>query len=237
MNIMNAFGIVDVVIVLAVIIFAIIGWKSGFLEKVIGFAKGIFGLLGSIILARPFAEIITPWIGPAVQEKVLEYLTAHADQAFSQVLNEDNVRTALTQMNLPTFLVDWVATSVDYQQASQSIINAIEPIVTQLALLIIAFVTLFFGSMIVFFILKLLAKLITSIPVVKQIDKFFGLLFGIVKVAVIIYVLLFVLALLLTIPAINDAIGPWLQVDMQLDNENFRLSKYLYNNNLLNFFL
>lgn len=232
MNILNLFGILDVVIVLAVIIFLVIGWKRGFLLKVVEMASGVFGLLGSLILARPFAGVLDKWIGSSVSAKVTEYLLSRSD-LFSQGLNETNVREALQGMSLPTFMVDWIAESVDYSQITNTIVQAVEPLVTSLALLVIAFISLFFGSMIIFFILKLLAKMITSIPVIKQIDKIFGLLFGFVKIAAIVYILLFVLALLITIPAINDLIGPFLATDMQLDTDSFRLSKWLYDNNIL----
>ena len=35
MNILNLFGVIDVAIVIVVIIFLVIGWKSGFLLKVV----------------------------------------------------------------------------------------------------------------------------------------------------------------------------------------------------------
>jgi hypothetical protein len=116
---------------------------------------------------------------------------------------------------------------------STTLVDTMTPIIKSLALLVIAFIVLFFGSMIVFFLLKILAKMITSIPVIKQIDKVLGLLFGIVKVGLAIFILLFVLGLVLTIPAINEAIGTFVQNDMQLGEEGFRLSKWLYDNNIL----
>ncbi|MBN2695966.1 MAG: CvpA family protein, partial [Bacilli bacterium] len=82
-------------------------------------------------------------------------------------------------------------------------------------------------------ILKIFAKMVTSIPVIKQIDKGLGVIFGLIKVAAVVYILLFLLALLLTVPAINDLIGDFLAIDMQLNTDEFRVSKWLYNNNIL----
>ncbi len=232
MNILNLFGIIDIGIVLTVIIFAVIGWKSGFLLKVVEMASGVFGLLGSILLARPFASVLEKWIGEAVSTKVGEYLLSRTD-LFGQTLNEENARAAFEGMSLPTFMVDWLVESIDFNQVTQSIVGAVEPLISSLALLVISFITLFFGSMVVFFILKILAKMITSLPIIKQIDKVLGLLFGILKVAALVYILLFILALLITIPAINDLVGGFLAEDMQLASDSFRLSKWLYNNNVL----
>ncbi|MGE0003924.1 MAG: CvpA family protein [Candidatus Izemoplasmatales bacterium] len=233
-------GILDIAIVAVVVLFAILGWKSGFLLKIVEMASGIFGLLGSIILARPFSNVLDDWIGEAVSTKVSEYLVSRTD-LFSQTLNADTVRTAFEGMSLPTFMVDWIVESIDYSQLQQTILDAVTPMITSLALLVIAFITLFFGSMVVFFILKLLAKMITSLPIIKQIDKILGLLFGLVKIGALIFVLFFVLGLLITIPAINGLIGGFLEEDMQLLTDQFRLSKYLYDNNILsqliNFFI
>ncbi|MBU0997238.1 MAG: CvpA family protein [Firmicutes bacterium] len=234
-------GIVDIVIVLAVIIFAILGWKHGFLVKIVEMASGIFGLLASIILARPFSTVLDKWIGEPIGQKITEYLLSRTD-LFSGTLNETNVRAAFEGMSLPTFMVDWIVQSIDFNQLTITIVDAITPVIKSLALLVIAFLVLFFGSMVVFFILKLLAKMITSIPIIKQVDKILGVLFGLLKISAIVYILLFVLALLITIPAINDLIGPFLISDMALqDPDQFRLSKWLYNNNILqqliNFFI
>lgn len=225
-------GIIDLVIVALVILFMVLGWKHGFLVKIVEMASGIFGLLGSIILARPFSGVLNDWIGQAVTDKIHEYLLSRTD-LFSQAVNEETVRQAFEQMSLPQFMIDWIVQGIDFDQVTVSIVDAITPLVQSLALLVIAFITLFFGSMILFFFLKLLAKLITKIPVIKQIDKFLGLVFGLVKIAAIVYVLLFILGLLITIPAINDLIGEFLARDMQLGTDQFRLSKYLYDNNIL----
>jgi uncharacterized membrane protein required for colicin V production len=229
------FGLIDVIIVVTVIIFAVIGWKKGFLTKVIDMASSIFGLVASVILAKPFSEVLRGWIGDALQLRIDEYLYERVDAIglAAADLTQNNLREALEGLSLPNFMVDWIIESVDYNQVASSIVDSISPLVLTLALIVIAFISLFFGSMIVFFLLRLLAKGITSIPVIKQIDKFLGLVFGLLKVALLIYILLFVLALVINIPAINQMIYEFLDVDMQLSSNEFRLSKYLYDNNLL----
>ncbi|MCK7484257.1 MAG: hypothetical protein MZU97_00940 [Bacillus subtilis] len=72
-----------------------------------------------------------------------------------------------------------------------------------------------------FFLLKILAHMITSLPIIKQIDKILGVLFGLVKITAILYILLFVMGLLLTLPGIDNLIGEFVRVDMQLGQEQF----------------
>lgn len=226
------FGVIDVVIVLAVILFIVIGWKKGFLEKIIDMASSVFGLIASVLLARPFSNVLRGWFGEGIESSINDYLLSRSGE-FAAELTEPNLRGALEGLSLPDFMVDWIADSVDFTQVTNSIIDSITPLILTLALLVIAFISLFFGSMIIFFLLRLLAKGITSIPIIKQVDKFLGVIFGLLKVALFIYIMLFILALLINIPSINDLIYEFLDVDMQLSSEEFRLSKYLYDNNLL----
>lgn len=235
MDIFGLFGTIDILIVGVVILFLVIGWKKGFLEKVIDMASSVFGLIASILLARPFSTVLNNWFGEALESNINDYLYSRLDEIGLAAANltEPNLRQALEGFSLPNFMVEWIVESVNYDTIAVSIVDSISPLILSLALLVLAFITLFFGSMIVFWILKLLAKSITSIPVIKQIDKILGVLFGFLKVAFLVYVLLFILALVINIPAINNLIYEYLAVDMQLDSEKFRLSKYLYDNNLL----
>lgn len=234
MNIFNLFGIVDILIVGGVIAMIFFGWKSGFLLKVIKLASSLFGLIASILLARPFSTVLDKWFGEGIYLKIETFLLERIANGDAQA-TEENIRAALADMALPEFIVDWIINSVNTQETIQSFVEAVTPLIKSLILLLIAFVVLFFGSMLVFLLLKLLAKMITSLPIIKQIDKFLGALFGLFKAAILIYVLLFVLGLLITIPSVNDAIGPFLTVDMQLGTEDFRLSKWLYDNNFLKY--
>jgi len=53
----------------------------------------------------------------------------------------------------------------------------------------------------------------------------------------IMFILLLLLSFVLAIPAINNAIGEFVYVDMQLSTDSFRLSKWLYNNNIFRFII
>jgi len=236
MDIFGLFGVIDVVIVVTVVIFAALGWKHGFLVKIVEMASGLFGLLASVLLARPFSTVLDRWIGEPIGIKIYDYLVSRSaifTASFTYENRLEVVQDAFEGMNLPQFMIEWIASAIDVETMSATLVDTIQPILKSLALLVISFLVLFFGSMILFFFLKILAKLVTKLPVIKQIDKVLGVLFGLVKVALLVFILLFVLGLLLTIPAINEAIGGFVSVDMQLGSDGFRLSKWLYDNNLL----
>jgi uncharacterized membrane protein required for colicin V production len=227
-------GIIDIVLVLAAIVFGILGWKHGFLIKVVQMASGIFGIIGSIIFARPFSNILDRWIGEAVGAKILEYLNTQTAQ-FTVQFTYDNRLAAIQEAfpSLPTFLQEWIAEGIKVEDIAATLVDTIHPVLKDIAMLVIAFITLFLGSIVVFFILKLIVKGITKIPVIREIDKVLGVLFGLVKIFAIVLVLFFLLGLLMTIPAISTAIGPFLETDMALSETQFRLSKWIYDHNLL----
>ncbi|HOO44348.1 MAG TPA: CvpA family protein [Bacillota bacterium] len=73
------FGIIDVVIVGLVVLFLVIGWKKGFLEKIIDMASSVFGLIASILLARPFSTVLDKWFGASIETSVTDYLLSRSD--------------------------------------------------------------------------------------------------------------------------------------------------------------
>ncbi|HPD99947.1 MAG TPA: CvpA family protein [Bacillota bacterium] len=234
MNILNLFGLMDIIIVAIIVILTIIGWKSGFLLKVIKLASSLFGLIASILLARPFSTVLDKWFGEGIALKIEEFLLERISNGDAQA-TEENIRIALADMALPEFIMDWIIDKVNTQETITAFVDTLTPLLKSLILLLIAFVVLFFGSMLVFMLLKVLAKMITSIPVIKQVDKVLGAIFGLFKAVVLIYVVLFLIGLLMPVPAINDLLGGFLTTDMQLETEEFRLSKWLYDNNVLKY--
>jgi len=230
------FSIIDIIIVLGVIAFGVIGWKKGFLLTIIKMASSVFGLIASLLLSKSFAKVLDGWFGASIDTKIYDYMMSRSD-LFNSSLSIDNVRTALEGMSMPTFLIDWIIGKIDFSQIGVSIVDAIEPTIKSIVMVVLAFIILFFGSMLVFLILKMIAKLITSIPFIKQVDKVFGVIFGLFKMAIVTYVLLFLLALLMAVPAVNKLIGDFVTSDMQLSTDAFRISKWLYNNNVIQDFI
>jgi uncharacterized membrane protein required for colicin V production len=236
MNFLNLFGVIDVLIVVSVISMVILGWKKGFLLKIVELASSLFGLIASLLLTRPFSQLLDKWFGSDIETRIHEYLVTR-NPDLTDVATKPALQEALEQLSMPDFITKWISESIDYGAATQSMIDAITPLFKSMILIVIAFVSLFFGSMILFFFLKILSRMITRVPVIRQIDKVLGGLFGLFKVSVIIFILLLILSFALAVPGINELIGDFVYVDMQLDTEKFRLSKWLYDNNIFRFII
>jgi len=236
MNIFNLFGLFDVLIVISVIAMIYYGWQKGFLLKIVEMASSIFGLIASLLLARPFSNVLDGWFGDRIETRIRTHFMDQSPE-LSENLTEPNVRQALEDLSMPDFITKWIAESIDYEAATQSVIDAITPMFKTMILIVIAFVSLFIGSMIVFFFLKILSRMVTRIPIIRQIDKVLGALFGLFKVAMVIFILLLLLSFVLAIPSVNELIGDFVSVDMQLESDSFRLSKWLYNHNIFRFII
>ncbi|QWC00562.1 CvpA family protein [Mycoplasmatota bacterium] len=239
MNFLNLFGLFDILIIISVIAMVMIGWQKGFLLKIVELASTLFGLIASLLLTRPFSKLLDKWFGSNIELKINEYFLEKNPELSQNLdsLGREELKSILEDMSMPNFISKWIVESVDFQAISQSVIDAITPLFKTMVLIVIAFISLFIGSMIIFFFLKILSRMITKIPIIKQIDKVLGAIFGLFKVTMIIYILLLILSFALAIPAINSMIGDFVYIDMQLDSSSFRLSKWLYDNNIFRFII
>ncbi|MCK7486313.1 MAG: CvpA family protein [Bacillus subtilis] len=228
-------GIIDVGIVIVAIIFGIIGWKSGFLLKIVQMASRhlrhhrLDHLRPSVRrrprpVDRPDGQRQDPRISE-LADRAVHRANSPMRTAWPRSRRRSRASRPSSRNGSPK------ASSVE--DIAASLVDTIHPVLVDVAMLVIAFIVLFLGSIIVFFVLKLVVKGVTKIPVIREIDKILGVLFGLVKIFAIILVLFFVLGLLMTIPSISAALAPFLEADMALSSEQFRLSKWIYDHNLL----
>ncbi len=236
------FGIIDVVILVLVAVFAIVGFKKGFLLKLVELAGALFGLIAAILLVKPVADYIGPrWLNEPVYEKINNVLMDDSNPLFAEAINpanrEEQIMKVLEGLEFPDFLDDIIVKSlsnvITEGTVREFVENSITPIIGRFVILIISFLILYIGSRIAFFILKILIKAFRKMRFFKVVDNILGLAFGLVKVVLLIFVLLLVLSIVLNISSINSQIGDFVRIDMQLDTTEFRLSKYLYNHNWL----
>ncbi len=118
------FGIIDIVIVIAVIVFAILGWKHGFLVKILQMASGLFGIIGSILLARPFSTVLDKWFGDSIGAKITEYLTTQSQQ-FTVEFTFENRLAAIKEAfpSLPEFMQTWIADAINVEDIAGTIVD------------------------------------------------------------------------------------------------------------------
>lgn len=239
------FGITDIIIVLLFIICFFVGWKKGFLEKFVNIANSIFGLITSIIFCGKFADFIGPkFLNNLIQPKL--YDNVLSSSAMGNITNE-NISTAidslLSDMGFPSFLAKYIGqffsantTFTTTAELQDYVATMVSTQMTKLVVVVIAFVSLFIGTSILAFILKLIINVLRTGRLFKTIDGILGVVFMTLMFFIVLYVGLLVVSLVMQIPAMSG-FNSFMMVDMQLGTEKFRLSKYFYENNIIgNFF-
>ncbi len=247
-------GIIDIVLVVLLLLFWIIGYKKGFAKKIISFA--------SIILIAVFAFFFcTTVAGFIISNNVFNLNTAITNwlsgnfslEGNELIANETGVyKVVLSKIaGFPEFLANWFANGAGrldagafdgtvYSGSSVITFRAASEIslkyATYLFIKVIAFFAIVIAVIIVLAILKAIVNsLREGSKAVKVIDGFFGIILYSVLFAAIVLVLFFGLSFLMDHPEWEwfSGIRNWITVDMQLDTEKFRLSKYLYQGNFL----
>lgn len=233
------FGILDIFI-FGLLVFSIIyGYKKGFVEQFISFINHIFGFIFSLLFAQPLANVLkTLSLGTRLKDKLDLYFINKSPQISETIISSDEtLKASIDSLGFPKFIDNFLYNSLrdlfSPEAIEETLLTHLSPLVLNIILVIMSFIILFIGTKILFFIIKILVKYFKNIGFIRLLDSVFGLIFSLFKYYIILTFLFAILALFLEIDAVYNAIYPFLEVDMQLSNDKFRLSKYFYEQNLL----
>ncbi len=225
-------GILDIILVLAIIVSLIIGAKKGFLEKFISMGSWLMALILAFIFCSRLADlfIANNIIVGGIRENILTNI--QNTEAFKSGATDPT--KFFEELGFPNIIANLINNSVDMD--ATTIANNLADGISRMFMVVISFLILFFGILIGLLVLKLIVKLIRQATLVRVVDGILGVgLYGLLSI-ITIYVAFFVLSLLMQIPAF-DALRNFMITDMQLNTDKFRLSKYFYENNILINFL
>lgn len=231
----NYFSITSVVIFVLFITLIIIGFKNGFMEKFLSISNSVCGLIFSVLFCSKLSEAFVQKLwGESLTNRFLENI--HSSDAYQEMYY--NPQGFLSSLGLPEF----ISKRIDITGTVDEISSQLAGFLSNIICVIIAFLILFFGSTILVFFLKLFAKLLRQSRIIRFVD---GIL-GVFLYSVLFYLSLCLIFLILSLVLQTTNIG-WLESfannDMNLIGNDtgiikgFRLSKWLYENNLIgNFF-
>lgn len=232
-------GIIDLVIVAIVIGTIIYGYKKGFVEQFISIISHFVGITFSILFAKPLANIIKKLsLGVNIRQKIDTYFISKSPEISEIFISTDEaLMENIQKLGFPKFINNFLFDSLKdlfgVDNVKQTLLDVISPFCTSIILLIISFLILLFGSKILFLIIRLLVKYFKNIKLIEIIDSVFGVFISIIKFYIFITIIFALLHLFLEIPSIYQEIYPFLEIDMQLSTDKFRISKYFYEHNLI----
>lgn len=224
-------GIIDIVLVLLLLITCFLGYKKGFLNKAIG----LIGLLVALVVAFVFCTQLAGWFKSTgfIYDNVFGMINNNVSNAVNEVGNAQTVKEALLNLGIFEPFAEMLSNRIDYAADVPMLISNISNFFTTICMNLISFIILFFGTFLCALLLKGVAAILRGNAIIRFVDGVLG---------IVLYCCLFLILLMVVFTIVNfmqDAdyfkpIKEFMDVDMKLLDDNaFRLSKYLYKNNII----
>ena len=225
------FGIFDIILIIFFLVALIYGAKHGFLDRFRKLASGIIGLIIAILFSGKLADLFIAKNVFYDNIYTNVYQNIITSEAFA---NGGDPSSVLSSLGFPKIIADYIASTIG---GEVDIASALAQQVYSLFISIISFIILLVGCWILSFVLKILIGLIRENIAIRIVDGILGvILYGFLAICCV-YILFFILSLIIQIPGL-EGFRNFVTVDLQLTNpDEFRISKYFYENNILiNFF-
>ena len=143
-----------------------------------------------------------------------------------------STKDLLDKIGLPSFITNNIDINLDVNNAYYSLGKACATFVC----VVISFFILFIGVSVLCFLLKLLVAACRQSKIIRFLDGILGVLFYLILTYLGVCLLLFVLTFIMQSSGLNG-VQQWIINDFQLQSDKWRLTKFLYQNNLIgNFF-
>ena len=169
--------IADLILIAIVVIFIMIGYKKGLTGSLIKLASFAIAVILAVILYKPLTNVVME--NTQIDEKIEETII----QNFSKEENENK-----NEENMPTTLVNSINNKIEQETttARNEIVEKTAKTTTLTIMRICTAIVIYILARIILFIVALLAKGITQLPLLKQIDKTGGIGNGLLQGAVIV---------------------------------------------------
>lgn len=204
--------ILDVIIILFIVLSVYLGYKKGFAELAIKLVALIVALLVTFFLYKPIATFVIN--NTQIDETIQNIIYEKAIDTINNKNSEDNQQTT-SQNFYENAIMQQITADMLPETARTIAINII-----QFGVLIILFIIV----KIAIICIKSFAKLLASLPIIKQCDKVGGILYGLLRGLLIVYVFF---ALMTIVNNVNNDNVIYTQIQQSY------VSKVIYNNNII----
>ena len=227
-------GIVDIVIILGAVIMLIVGFKKGFVTKILSIASIILFLIFAFFFAPTLTGYMKEWniIYPNILETYTNNINSNlATKGIAE--GSTTTQAVAVLLNTPEWIAQFIVNFMGNNVPSETseLVHIVADTLTRWSCNCISFIIITFGVIIVIAIVKLIAALFRQNKAFKVVDG----LFGIILYEVIYVAFLSVLFLILYFLYKNNVPGvvDFVDVDFQMKTDAFRVSKWFFENNIL----
>lgn len=218
------FNIADVIVILIVLVFGLLGYKKGFIKTAFGMASFFVAIVLAFSLYKPVVYTITmnteidEWIYNTIAGKVEEKDSINVENKSDDISIDEAIK------NLPENMKEQLGLDEIKTQAKVAIAER----VTEIALNIIAFISVYIIARVLLAILCFVLDKLMLLPVLKQLNEILGLIIGLLRGVFGIFIVFSVITFLSSVCDIEV---------INLYISNSLIAKFLYENNFIIYLL
>lgn len=211
--------IIDLIIIGIIGLCIFLGYKRGLTGSILKIVSFILAVILTFIFYKPVASLIienTDW-DENIKQSIVGMLNSEV---------EENGKIEKDSTNLPDVIVSYVNEALE-ETVEKTKQEMLEVAATNISITIInagAAVAVFIIARLLLIVVRLFAKFITDLPLIKQVDKTGGIAYGLIEGLVVIWIIVSILSF---ISPLMEQTGI-----IEAINKSF-LGGILYNNNLL----
>lgn len=225
--------IIDIVIVAALVICGIVGYKKGFLNSVLS----LFSWVACVVVAVLVAKHVAGWINGIydfsglISSKITESLS-ESNEFFNIAINAEifagdakNIIAAIPEETngILAQIIKIIFSNSNVDMASSDTVAMfVGSSLGHIIMLIASGVLVFIVLMIAVALIKKFFNKISETKILGGLNKILGLVLGVIKAGVVIVIINCVLVGLTLIPAVNKTITPLVQ-------ENTNVERFIFN--------
>lgn len=203
--------IVDLIIIAVVLLFIFLGYKKGLTGSLIKLLSFIIAIVVAFVLYKPVANAVIE--NTVIDDNIRATLRA--------TLGVED-KTENTEENVPSTIMDNI--NKEIENATDEVKANVIDQTTITIVNIGSGIVIFLAVRVILVIISLFVKILTDLPVIKQVDKLGGLAYGAIEGIVIVYAVLAVISLTSVIWANNAVVTAIAKSS---------LGEMLYNNNII----
>lgn len=211
--------IIDLIIVGIIALCVVFGYKKGLTGSILKIISFILALIIAFIFYKPVANYVienTEWDNN-IEKSIIEMLEGEVQEKGK--IDEEST-------NLPDIIVNYINEALE-QTVGKTQTEILQETAVGISTTIInagSFIAVLIIARILLIVIRLFAKFITDLPIIKQVDKTGGIIYGIIEGLVIIWVIISIISF---VSPVMEGSGI-----VEAINKSF-LGGILYNNNLL----
>ena len=224
------FGIIDISLLVLSLLFAISGFRNGFVKEILGIASFVGAIVIAYLLANWVEDVLVttplyPFLFTNLQNSVFS-----GNALFDVVIDNSQpgalggLTDGLTQIGLPGFLASPLANILVTFNGTLG--DALATTSAYFIILILSYVVPFLIAWLLLAIIsKLLVKLFSRVDSLQLIDSLLGVFLGLGRAAILV-----TLAVVVVIPVtfVVPSVNAFITSDLALNENVFSIGKFMY---------